>query len=325
MKCPQNGVCFRERRILRSPGSDRVNVVFVLRSKLMKRVRSQLRSMHEQYGPDFSFNITKCILDVTGSEQAIHAVRTKMRSMIGACTFLPAPLWAELLRTRREGTTGEDRVTIAQSTFLPAPLWAELLRTRREGTTGEDRVTIAHIQSVTGCHLHVERERQEVRVTGSDGCLFHSFQLLEELASECVTVDCGFVKVSEVMLEALAVQCDVTFRLQSGKVAIFGLRDSVREAFHEVRKAEYEVCDIAPVSSSGEMWIPAFTRRNESDVNPACCEEAHDNQDSGKTRVTEEATGSSSHSQHLQVGACRKVSRSTSSKNEAASIAPLVW
>jgi len=295
MKCPQNGVCFRERRILRSPGSDRVNVVFVLRSKLMKRVRSQLRSMHEQYGPDFSFNITKCILDVTGSEQAIHAVRTKMRSMIGACTFLPAPLWAELLRTRREGTTGEDRVTIA------------------------------HIQSVTGCHLHVERERQEVRVTGSDGCLFHSFQLLEELASECVTVDCGFVKVSEVMLEALAVQCDVTFRLQSGKVAIFGLRDSVREAFHEVRKAEYEVCDIAPVSSSGEMWIPAFTRRNESDVNPACCEEAHDNQDSGKTRVTEEATGSSSHSQHLQVGACRKVSRSTSSKNEAASIAPLVW
>lgn len=272
-----------------------MNVGFILQSKLMKRARSQLRGMHEQYGPDFSFNIKNCILDVTGSEQAIDAVRTELRSMIGARTFLPAPLWAELLRTRREGTMGKNRVTIA------------------------------HIQSVTGCHMHVERERQEVRVTGGDGCLFQSLQLLEELASECVMEDCGIMKVSEVTLEALAVKCGVTFRVQSGELAIFGLRDSVRKALHEVRKAENEVRGIAPVSSFGEVWIPAFTHRNESDVNPACCEEAPAAKDSGETRVTEEATGSSSHSQHQQVGACSEVPKLTSSENEAASTAPLAW
>eukprot|EP00450_Noctiluca_scintillans_P038285 CAMPEP_0194480856 /NCGR_PEP_ID=MMETSP0253-20130528/3517_1 /TAXON_ID=2966 /ORGANISM="Noctiluca scintillans" /LENGTH=266 /DNA_ID=CAMNT_0039320295 /DNA_START=175 /DNA_END=975 /DNA_ORIENTATION=+ len=196
----------------------------------MKRVRSQLRVLQKERCPRLHLKFSRDVLVVTGREQEVCEVRNLLRSVIGRRMSIPIPLWRELLRTRWHGLS-------------------------------MDRVTLARVQAVSGCNVHVDRDLPKVVLTGPDSCLAAAICVLHELAAECVKELYGRSSLDEVVLCDVADQCGVTFRVQDGDLAVFGLPASVKEAVCRLRQNEGSIItrDHDWQVSSGIHWMPPIT------------------------------------------------------------------
>lgn len=84
--------------------------------------------------------------------------------------------------------------------------------------------------------------------------------VLHELAAQCVEELYGRSSLGEVVLCDVADKCGVTFRMQDGDLAVFGLPASVKEAVCRLRPHEgSNTRDFNWQVSSGIHWMPPIT------------------------------------------------------------------
>jgi hypothetical protein len=139
-------------------------------------------------------------------------------------------------------------------------LWAELLRTRTIPSGQQAHIT--NIQQESGCRIHIERSRHEVRLFGHDDTTTVAERLLDELAVRCTEVVLPMPSgiSNSPAVQAVADGCGVTLCLEERQVAVLGIRDSVNNAV-EVLKNQI---------NSPEMPLP---------LSPPLAKEANDETD----------------------------------------------
>jgi hypothetical protein len=115
-------------------------------------------------------------------------------------------------------------------------VWAELLRTRtlQEGS----QAIMAKIQSESGCRIHIERSRHEVRLFGDREAVVAAHKLLEQLNGDCMEAAVPMTPESHMQsaLHALAHECGVTLRLDETQVGVLGMRGAVCKAVKELER-----------------------------------------------------------------------------------------
>jgi len=120
---------------------------------------------------------------------------------------------------------------------VPAALWTELMRTRTLANDADEGL-VAWLQQQSGCRIHIERERQEVRIFGPGEEVVVAERLLEDLAERCgeehVAVDTA--ALDKLGLLALAESCGVTLRVETGQLTVLGLRPAVAQAVQALRR-----------------------------------------------------------------------------------------
>jgi len=147
-------------------------------------------------------------LQVVGSETGIQAVRRQLESFAGPRKPVPTAVWAELMRTRMHSTTA--------------------------------LISVATIQEETGCRVHIERSRCEVRLFGDVQGVRQASERIDELATRCIEsfvplAGCSDIPAEE--LQNLAHDNRVTFFQESGKIVVYGLKDAVSKAVVSLQEA----------------------------------------------------------------------------------------
>lgn len=116
---------------------------------------------------------------------------------------------------------------------VPPKVWAELMRTRHEGPSAIVEV----IQKQSGCRLHIERTRHEVRLFGDTKAIGEATELLSDLADKCseeaVLLKQGSWPSAEA-LQSMALKNKVTFRCEEHQVIALGLTEAVSAAVKEL-------------------------------------------------------------------------------------------
>jgi len=164
---------------------------------LCRRSRRRLRDIQVACQATLRLDRLRGVLLVSGSEAAVQAVRNKLDSLGGPRKPVSGPVWAELMRTRTLHTTSQ--------------------------------VSVAMLQEETGCRVHIERTRREVRLFGPSEGVTAASALIDRFADTC-TEEAVIATVDPEALEALAHRCGVTFRLETGTVVALGLRERVDQA-----------------------------------------------------------------------------------------------
>jgi len=171
-----------------------------------RRGRRRLRDIQSSCQAAVKLDRARGVLRVVGPESSIHAVRRQLASLGGPRRSVPAAVWAELMRTR----------TMRQSS----------------------QARVARLQQESGCRVHIERSRQEVRLFGPGEGVAVADKLLEELATLCTeeAVPLGLNgPVASPVLQALAHSCSVTLRVEERQVVVLGLRAAVANAVEELK------------------------------------------------------------------------------------------
>mmetsp|Transcript_124389 Transcript_124389/g.265061 ORF Transcript_124389/g.265061 Transcript_124389/m.265061 type:complete len:487 (-) Transcript_124389:131-1591(-) len=172
-----------------------------------RRGRRRLRDIQMSCQAAVKLDRARGVLRVSGPESSIHAVRRSLASLTGPRRPVPAAVWAELMRTRTMNYSAQ--------------------------------ATIARLQQESGCRIHIERSRQEVRIFGPGGGIALANKLLDELAKTCTeeVVSLGSLPpVAPEMLQTLARACCVTLRVEEGQIAVLGVRVAVDNAVKELKR-----------------------------------------------------------------------------------------
>jgi hypothetical protein len=150
---------------------------------------------------------------------------------------------------------------------LAPAVWAELMRTRT--LCHSSRATIAHMQNQSGCRIHIERGKQEVRLFGPQEGIAVAIRLLDEFAETCgeevVSVGSPTSALSSVKLQALAHAFGITLRVEDQDVVVLGVKASVAEACKELQRY---------VSDPEGYSIESLPKAPESDSEEHAAEEA---------------------------------------------------
>lgn len=184
-------------------------------SSFCRRSRRRFREIQDATEAQVKLDRNRGVLRVCGSAEAVGAVQRQLESLGGPRIHVDAAVWAELMRTR----TLQDRSLSA----------------------------VAHLQQASGCRIHIERSRREVRLFGAADSVEIAEKILEDLVSRCVEVSVrspGLPEGDEFseVLEALANSCAVTFYVptemdgREGLVTVLGVKASVHTAAEELRR-----------------------------------------------------------------------------------------
>lgn len=139
---------------------------------LCRRGRRRLRLIQTDCGVGARLDRARSVLHVSGSEAAVQDVRRQLSSLRGPRKAVSPAVWAELMRTRTLADSSEDGL-------------------------------VAWLQQESGCRIHIERTRQEVRIFGPNEDVAVAEQMLEELERSCT--------------EDLAQVCGGTLRADEGQ------------------------------------------------------------------------------------------------------------
>mmetsp|Transcript_39197 Transcript_39197/g.73086 ORF Transcript_39197/g.73086 Transcript_39197/m.73086 type:complete len:397 (+) Transcript_39197:19-1209(+) len=168
-----------------------------------RRGRRRLHEIEEATKASVKLDRARGLLRVVGTEDAINAVEHQLECMTGPRKEISRAAWAELMRTR----TGRD-----------------------EG------VALAQIQTQSGCRVHIERSRNEVRLFGPKNAVAMADKLLDDLQKMCVErlVSAPTANLNLATLNDLAQALCVTFRLENDIIFILGLKVAVSDASHQL-------------------------------------------------------------------------------------------
>jgi len=220
-----------------SGGTVEISLDPELLNTLYRRSRRRLRDIQASCQALLKLDRARSSLRVSGSEEAVRSVRRHLENLSGPCKPLAPAVWAELMRTR----------TLRYSS----------------------RATIAHMQNQSGCRIHIERGRQEVRLFGPKEGIAVAVRLLDEFAETCgeevVSVGSQISALSSDKLQALAHAFGITLRLEDQDVVVLGIRASVVEASRELRRY---------VSDPEGYSVESLPKAPESDGEEHAAEEA---------------------------------------------------
>uniref|UniRef100_A0A7S4Q176 Uncharacterized protein n=1 Tax=Alexandrium monilatum TaxID=311494 RepID=A0A7S4Q176_9DINO len=164
------------------------------------------------------------VLYVSGSEETLYEVQRQLSSLQGPRRKVSELVWNELMRTR-------TRMVASQP---------------HEGF-------LAWLQRMTGCHVHVERDRREVRLFGTDSEVEAADELLQKMAQACcrerVEVPVDAPPPDAMELHMLAQHCGVTLCVGVGYVEVMGLQAPVVLAKDELQQhfEELRACYVDPL------------------------------------------------------------------------------
>lgn len=178
-----------------------------LLSCFCRRGRRRLREIQSTCKVVAKLDRRRSILRVSGSTSAIQAVHKQLPSLCGSYRPVPVAVWAELMRTR----TLQDSAD----------------------------ATVQRLQEESGCRIHIERSRHEVRVFGPKEGVVVADRLLQELAVSCVGEAVQIDKARKLdpkQLECLARSGGVTFQASDDEILVLGQRQSVEQAAEQLRK-----------------------------------------------------------------------------------------
>jgi len=175
-----------------------------LRSTFIRHGRRRLREIQEQTQAVVKLDRTRGMLRVIGTAQAIKAVQQQLECLEGPRTEVTAAAWAELMRTRTLVDTSSERQS-----------------------------AVSRIQQLTGCRLHIERGKAEVRLFGERAAREFASKVLEqfqELCSDFKVPAENLAQLSAEALHLLAHQYSVTLRVEEKYIDVLGFDFAVKEA-----------------------------------------------------------------------------------------------
>lgn len=164
---------------------------------LCRRGRRRLRDMQTSCQAMLRLDRVRGVLCVVGPPSSVEAVRHHIASLGGPRRVVSAAVWAELMRTR---------------------------------TQTSSNAAVVRLQSESGCRIHIERSRNEVRIFGPAENRAIAERLLEELEEACsgINVYTRTARFSVRAMHLVAISCGVTLGNENmGYVTVFGLRDAV--------------------------------------------------------------------------------------------------
>mmetsp|Transcript_57581 Transcript_57581/g.153862 ORF Transcript_57581/g.153862 Transcript_57581/m.153862 type:complete len:426 (-) Transcript_57581:1100-2377(-) len=220
-----------------SGGTVEISLDPELLNTLYRRSRRRLRDIQASCQALLKLDRARSSLRVSGSEEAVRSVRRHLENLSGPCKPLAPAVWAELMRTR----------TLRYSS----------------------RATIAHMQNQSGCRIHIERGRQEVRLFGPKEGIAVAVRLLDEFAETCgeevVSVGSPTSALSSAKLQALAHAFGITLRVEDQDVVVLGIKAAVADACQELRRY---------VSDPEGYSVESLPKAPESDGEEHAAEEA---------------------------------------------------
>lgn len=176
-----------------------------LLSTLCGRSRRRLRDIQSSCQVVMKLDRVRGGLRIYGPEAAIEAAQRQLSSLGGPRKTVPGAVWAELFRTRTLQTSKQS--------------------------------IVLHLQELSGCRIHIERSRHEVRIFGPQDSTAVAEKLLEEL--EKLTTEAAVPTgdaADSLKIQDIAEELGVTARLDETEVVLLGLKDRVQLAVREISK-----------------------------------------------------------------------------------------
>jgi len=173
-------------------------------SSLCRRGRRHLRAIQASCHVQLRLNRVRGVLHVVGSPEAIQNVQKRLESLGGPSKEVSLAVWTELMRTR----------------------------TTQDGP----EAYLTQIQESSGCRIHIDRQKQEVRLFGPRDAVALADKLLDEF-STCVVqsiIPVGNCMPSIAVLENFALKKHVTVQPDGDRIIITGMRQHVQEAEAEI-------------------------------------------------------------------------------------------
>eukprot|EP00971_Amphidinium_carterae_P113002 2238007-Amphidinium_carterae.1 len=184
-------------------------------SSLSRRGRRRFRELQANSSAKIRFDRARAVLKIIGTEPEILAVQRKLECLGGV------------------------RKRVAQRSMLlsevvPTAVWCELMRTRLDENPEQSVLQLMQLQS--GCRIHIERSLQEVRLFGPDENTRHGLELIEEFSARCVeaAIPSKPDSMPDSVVKAVTDAFQVTVNVEMRQVMVYGLKDAVRKARHEV-------------------------------------------------------------------------------------------
>jgi len=173
-------------------------------SSLCRRGRRHLREIQASCQAMLRLDRMRGLLHVAGSPESIENVQKHLERLGGPSKEVSLAVWTELMRTR----------------------------TTQDGP----EAYLTQIQESSGCRVHIERHKQEVRLFGPRDAAALADKLLDEFS---LCVDHRIVRVGDCMptstfLENIALDKRVTVQQDGHGIAIIGMHQHVQEAEAEI-------------------------------------------------------------------------------------------
>eukprot|EP00930_Biecheleria_cincta_P035310 TRINITY_DN2428_c0_g1_i1.p1 TRINITY_DN2428_c0_g1~~TRINITY_DN2428_c0_g1_i1.p1 ORF type:complete len:421 (-),score=88.97 TRINITY_DN2428_c0_g1_i1:87-1349(-) len=181
-----------------------------LMSTFCRRGRRRLQEIQACSQATLKLDRAKGVLWVTGSERAIAEVRLRLECLGGPRKTVSAAVWAELMRTR---------------TLVEGP--------------AVSKSAVERIQHLSGCRVHIERSKHEVRLFGPKSAGVVADGLLNELEEMCTEhlVDSPNAQLlSSDVLHQIAQFGSVSMRVEPQQIAVLGLSCAVQPAVAELKQ-----------------------------------------------------------------------------------------
>ncbi|CAE7607117.1 unnamed protein product [Symbiodinium natans] len=189
-----------------------------------RRGRRRLLEIEQATSATVKLDRARGVLKVFGSPDAIQNVERHLETMKGPRKEVSRAAWAELMRTR----TGQD--------------------------DGHTAVALQQIQNQSGCRLHIERSKCEVRLFGPNAAVALADRLLDDFQKMCmerlVTCPNSTSLNLDILNEMAQVMC-VTFRLEEDLIFILGLEEVVADAAEELARF---------LANPGAYFLPSSSR-----------------------------------------------------------------
>lgn len=177
-------------------------------SALCRRSRRRLRDIEARCQVTMKIDRLRGVLRTTGTEAGIRAAQRQVACMSG------------------------------QRKSVAVAVWAELMRTRTINQPGTSEATIARLQQQSGCRVHIERSRCEVRLFGIPEGIDVADRLIDELENVCTEEPVPAENVGQLpmpILEGFARRGNVTLCIEEGSIVVRGLRNAVVQVAEELR------------------------------------------------------------------------------------------
>lgn len=188
-----------------------------------RRGRRRLQEIQASSQASLKLDRAKGLLWVTGSERAIAEVRHRLECLGGPRKTVSAAVWAELMRTR---------------TLVEGP--------------DASKSAVERIQHLSGCRVHIERSKHEVRLFGPKSASAVADRLLnelEEMCTEYLVEAPNSQQLNSEILHQIAHSGSVSMRVepQQQQIAVLGLSCAVEPAVAELQRYmaasdQFELC-----------------------------------------------------------------------------------
>jgi len=116
---------------------------------------------------------------------------------------------------------------------VPVALWAELMHTRKS-----DDGLVARLQRFSGSRIHIDRDKYELCIYGSDEQFSIASRLLDVVEKECIrerllldTSQIGQQQLND--LSELAEASSIAIQVKENEIIVLGTRDAVKQAYEK--------------------------------------------------------------------------------------------